>query len=77
MAVLSVRLWPDPVLTTKAKPVDVADDELRKFMEDMADHVQPMEFWQHQVGVSKGSSSSMPETSKLAGFDLCGESKDS
>ena len=36
MAVLSVRLWPDPVLTTKAKPVDVIDDELRKFMEDMA-----------------------------------------
>jgi len=35
MAVLPVRVWPDPVLTTKAAPVTKFDGELQAFVKDM------------------------------------------
>lgn len=37
MAVLTIRLYPDPVLLKKAKPVKQFDQELRRLIEDMFD----------------------------------------
>lgn len=35
MAIFPIRVYPDPVLRTKAAPVDVFDDELRRLTDDM------------------------------------------
>lgn len=35
MALLSIRLYPDPVLRTKASPVEVFDEELARLIDDM------------------------------------------
>ena len=37
MAVMPVRVWPDPVLSQKAEPVEVVDDEVRRLLADMAE----------------------------------------
>lgn len=35
MAILAVRIWPDPVLTQQANPVEVIDDAIRQLVSDM------------------------------------------
>ena len=32
-----IVIWPDPILTQKAKPVDVVDDAVRRLLDDMAE----------------------------------------
>ncbi|MFT3914407.1 MAG: peptide deformylase [Anaeromyxobacteraceae bacterium] len=35
--VREIVVWPDPILTQKAKPVDVVDDAVRRLLDDMAE----------------------------------------
>jgi peptide deformylase len=35
--VREIVIWPDPILTQKAKPVGVVDDEIRRLLDDMAE----------------------------------------
>lgn len=43
MALLRIRLYPDPVLREKCSPVEAFDDDLRKLVDDMVDtmHAAP------------------------------------
>ncbi len=56
MAVLPVRVWPDPVLSRKAEPVDVIDDAVRTLLNDMAETMYKADgigLAAPQVGVSR------------------------
>lgn len=56
MAVLPVRVWPDPVLTRKADPVDVVDAEVVRLLADMAETMYKSDgigLAAPQVGVSR------------------------
>lgn len=56
MAVLPVRVWPDPVLTRKADPVDVVDAEVVRLLADMAETMYKADgigLAAPQVGVSR------------------------
>jgi peptide deformylase len=37
MAILEIRIYPDPMLTQKAKPVDVINDAIRQVLDEMAE----------------------------------------
>lgn len=53
MAVLDIVIWPDPVLETPAKEVEVFDDDLRNFVADMHEtmkHAQGIGLAANQVG---------------------------
>ncbi len=56
MAVMPVRVWPDPVLSRKAEFVDVVDDEVRRLLADMAETMYRSDgigLAAPQVGVSR------------------------
>ena len=56
MAVMPVRAWPDPVLSQKAEPIEVVDDEVRRLLADMAETMYRSEgigLAGPQVGVSR------------------------
>lgn len=56
MALLAIRKYGDPVLRLKAKPIELFDDELAQFVEDMIETMQAAEgigLAAPQVGVSK------------------------
>ena len=56
MAVLPVRVWPDPVLTRKAEPVDTVDEEVVRLLADMAETMYKADgigLAAPQVGVSR------------------------
>jgi peptide deformylase len=56
MAVLPVRVWPDPVLTRKADPVDAVDAEVVRLLADMAETMYKADgigLAAPQVGVSR------------------------
>ena len=56
MALLPVRLLPDPVLRRKAAPVEAVDDEVRELLEDMLETMYDapgVGLAAPQVGVSK------------------------
>jgi peptide deformylase len=55
MAVLEVRIFGDPVLRQKARPIDVFDDALRAFISDMRDTMKAYDgvgLAANQVGVT-------------------------
>lgn len=56
MAILKIRTYPDPVLTLKAKPVEVFDKKMQQFFNDMIDTMYTDDgvgLAAPQVGVSK------------------------
>lgn len=56
MAILPILVAPNPVLKTKAKPVDAVDDEIRQLMEDMLEtmyNARGIGLAAPQIGVSK------------------------
>ncbi|MCW8914354.1 MAG: peptide deformylase [Magnetovibrio sp.] len=56
MAILPILVAPNPVLKTKAKPVDTVDDEIRQLMNDMLEtmyNAPGIGLAAPQVGVSK------------------------
>lgn len=56
MAILQIRTYPDPVLTLKAKPVEVFDKKMQRFFNDMIDTMYTDDgvgLAAPQVGVSK------------------------
>lgn len=56
MTVLAIRIWPDPVLTTQAKPVAVFDGALKQLVEDMhetMEHANGIGLAANQVGELK------------------------
>lgn len=56
MAILSIRTYPDPVLTQKAKPVEIFDKKIQRFFDDMIDTMYTDDgvgLAAPQVGVSK------------------------